>query len=121
MNVAALLWCAYVQGPQRGTLNIETNRLERLDHVAGADAAGADLDALDAAVPHCLDLLQVGVPGAAGLVVGVADVITEAGAFTTDFAYFGHDFIPPIELKHYFVSDCRTMRKKKVWHWLQNS
>jgi hypothetical protein len=75
------------------TLNLELH-LERFSHMAGADAARANLDASDRAVFNGLYLLQVGVPCPAGFVVGMADVVAEAGTLTTDFAYFGHIFIP---------------------------
>jgi hypothetical protein len=68
--------------------------LESLGDVTGADAAGADLDAPDGTVFHGLDLLQVRAPNLAGLVVGVADVIPEARAFTANLAYSGHFFVP---------------------------
>jgi len=61
--------------------------LECLDDVAGADAAGADLDALDAAVSKGLYLLEIRVPGSFGFIVGVAHVIPEARAFSAYFAY----------------------------------
>jgi hypothetical protein len=70
--------------------------LEGFLYVPGADAAGADLDAPDGTVPHGLDLLQVRAPDLAGFVVGVADVIPEARAFTAYLAYSGHFFYPPV-------------------------
>jgi hypothetical protein len=70
--------------------------LEGLLYVSGADAAGADLDAPDGTVPHGLDLLQIRAPDFAGFVVGVADVIPEARAFTAYLAYSGHSLYPPV-------------------------
>ena len=58
--------------------------------MTGADATGAHLDAPYGPLLDCLNLLQVRVPGSAGLVVGVTDVVTEAGAFAADFTSFGH-------------------------------
>jgi hypothetical protein len=58
--------------------------------MAGADAAGADLDALDAAVPEGLNLLKIRVPGSFGFIVGMAHVVPEARAFAAYFAHFGH-------------------------------
>jgi hypothetical protein len=79
-NVAALK--ALNQEPET------SNRLlERLGDVAGADAAGTDLDGLDGTVSDGLDLLEVGIPYGTGFVVGMADVVAEAGTFTTDCAY----------------------------------
>ncbi len=68
--------------------------LDGLGDVAGADAAGADLDGLDAAIPDGLHLLQVRVPRGAGLVVGVADVVTETGTFAADFTFSRHGSTP---------------------------
>jgi hypothetical protein len=68
--------------------------LECFGYVSGADAAGADLDAPDGTVSHGLDLLQIRAPNLAGSVVGVADVIPEARAFTAYLAYSGHFFVP---------------------------
>jgi hypothetical protein len=73
--------------------------------VAGADAAGADLDGLDAAVGNGLDLLKVGVPDGTGLVVGVAYVVAEAGAFSADFTYSRHIAIPPLITERIFLTD----------------
>ena len=53
----------------------------------GADAAGANLDGGDTAVFHRSDFLEVGKPDCTGLVVGVADIVTEAGAFSTNFTF----------------------------------
>jgi hypothetical protein len=61
--------------------------LQRLGDVSGTDAAGADLDGPDGAVPDGLDLLEVGIPYGTGFVVGMADVVAEAGTFTTYCAY----------------------------------
>ena len=63
---------------------------DSLDDVTGADAAGAYLYASDSALTNCLNLLQVRVPGTTCLVVCVADIISEAGTFSTDFTYSGH-------------------------------
>ena len=64
--------------------------LQRFYDVAGANATGADLDARDRSLPEGLYLLQVGMPGPASLVVGVTDVVTEAGTLAAYFTYFGH-------------------------------
>ncbi len=56
--------------------------------MARADAAGAYLDAADSAVIERFNLLQVRMPGAAGFVVCVADVIAEAGTFPAYFTEF---------------------------------
>ena len=58
--------------------------------MAGPDAAGANLNAPDGAVADSLDLLQIRIPDPAGFVVGVADIVAEARAFTTYFTYLGH-------------------------------
>jgi hypothetical protein len=56
--------------------------------MAGANAACANLDASNSAVLNGFYLLQVGIPDLAGFVVGMADVVAEAGAFTANIAYF---------------------------------
>jgi hypothetical protein len=61
--------------------------LERLGNVPGSNASGANLDAAHRTVVNCFYLLQVRVPGPAGLVIRMADIIAEAGAFSTYFAY----------------------------------
>jgi len=70
-----------------GTSNLELNS-ERLGYAAGADAAGAHLDATDGTIIDGFDLLQVRMPGPAGFVVRMADVVAEAWPFTANFAYF---------------------------------
>jgi hypothetical protein len=69
------------------TWNVELP-LKRLGYATGADAAGTHLDAADGTVVDGFDLLQIRMPGPAGFVVCMADVVTEAGAFTANFAYF---------------------------------
>jgi hypothetical protein len=69
------------------TWNVELP-LKRFGYAAGADAAGANLNAADGTVVDGFDLLQIRMPGPAGFVVGVADVVAEAGAFTANIAYF---------------------------------
>jgi hypothetical protein len=61
--------------------------LERLDNVAGTDAAGADLDGSDISVSDSFDFLEIRVPDGTGFVFCMADVVTEAGAFSTYCAY----------------------------------
>ena len=62
--------------------------------MTGADAASANLYASDSTLTNCLDLLQVGMPCATCLVVGMADIISEAGTFSADFTCFGHKLTP---------------------------
>lgn len=59
-----------------------------------SDASSAYLDAPDRTVADRLYLLQVRIPDPARLVVGVTDVVTEAGAFAADFTNFGHGVVP---------------------------
>ena len=66
------------------------SELERFGHVPGTDAAGAYLDAANGSLLNSLYLLQVGMPGPPSLVVGVADVVSEAGPFAADCTCFGH-------------------------------
>jgi len=69
---------------------VRLDRLNRFDHFSGAQAAGADLDALDHTVHQGTHTLNVGVEYAAGLAVGVADVIATHPAFATKITYVGH-------------------------------
>jgi hypothetical protein len=52
------------------------------------DAAGADLDAAHGAVVYGFYFLKVWMPGTPGLVVGMTDIISEAGTFPAYFAFF---------------------------------
>lgn len=65
-------------------------RSERLGDLAGAKAAGADLHAPDRTALDRFDLLEIGIPDAGGLIVGVADVISEARTFAADITDSGH-------------------------------
>ncbi len=56
--------------------------------MTGTDAAGTDPDASHRAVPDRFDFLQVRIPDPAGLVVGMADIITKARTFAAYFANF---------------------------------
>lgn len=72
--------------------------------MAGANAACANLDGFHRAVTDSLNLLQVRVPYAGGFVVGVAYVISEAGAFSAYFTNSGHGIILLVNLKQTFIS-----------------
>lgn len=63
------------------------SELQRLGYGAGPNAAGADLDTTHRTIVHSLNLLQVGIPGGTRLVVGMADIVTGAGAFAADFTF----------------------------------
>jgi hypothetical protein len=67
--------------------------LKCFGYMSGANAAGADLDALYRTVPQSLDFLQVRIPGFCRLVVGVAHIVTETGPLATYCTYFSHIFI----------------------------
>ena len=69
--------------------------LQSLDHMARTDAARAGLDGLDTSVSDSFDFLKIRVPHSTGFVVGVAHIVTETGAFTTDIAFSGHSIFPP--------------------------
>lgn len=76
-------------------MGLELNRMLRLTlkslgNRTGTNAAGADLDGLNGAVVDSLHLLQVGVPGGTGLVVGMAHIVAAAGAFAANFTFPGH-------------------------------
>ena len=54
----------------------------------GFDAAGTGLDFYGLTVFDALDALKVGVPAFLGLIVSVADVVTDKRFLATDIAYF---------------------------------
>ena len=62
--------------------------LEGFYNLIGTDAAGADLDASYGSVVNGFNFLKVRVPGTPGLVVSMADVISEARPFAANFTYF---------------------------------
>jgi hypothetical protein len=76
---------------------------ESFGYMTGANAAGANLDASDRALTDRFNLLQVRMPGAAGFVVRMADVVSEARTFAADFTNFRHD-IPPEILKRHLLT-----------------
>ena len=80
-----------------------TDESESFGYMAGADAAGANLDASDRALTDRFNLLQVRMPGTAGFVVCVTDIVSEARTFAADFTNFRHD-IPPEILKRHFLT-----------------
>src|SRR3990172_1762405 len=56
----------------------------------GLDTLGAGPDALGLAVQQDAEALEVGVPPPSGLIVRVADVVTEPRPFATDIADSSH-------------------------------
>jgi hypothetical protein len=64
------------------------------DDFAGLDAAGADADALAAAVGFGFDGLEIYIPAATGGVVCVRDVVAELRAFAAEITFVCHDFAP---------------------------
>jgi len=53
--------------------------------MTGADATGTDFNCSYTAVGNSFDFLKIWMPYGTGLVVGVAYVVAEAGAFAADF------------------------------------
>jgi hypothetical protein len=64
---------------------------ESFGYMTGANAAGANLDASDRALTNSFNLLQIRMPGTAGFVVCMADIVSEARTFAADFANFRHE------------------------------
>ncbi len=58
--------------------------------LSGPDAPGTHSDAFGLAVDDRPDALEVGIPAAIRLIVGVADVVSEDGALATDFTHSSH-------------------------------
>ena len=64
-------------------------------NISAAQASGADIHPLDAAVHHHTDTLHIGRPGGVGLAVGMADFVTIQCALATDLTELTHDHSPP--------------------------
>ena len=62
--------------------------------MTGTDAASAYFYASDGSLSNRFNLLQVWVPCTTCFVVCMADIIPEAGTFSTDCTYFGHKLTP---------------------------
>lgn len=62
----------------------------RLDHRAGTDTTGANLDTPHLAVFQRAHPLQIGIKTPFGLVVGMANIIAHLGPFATFFTYLAH-------------------------------
>lgn len=58
---------------------------ERFCNVTGADATCAHFYAPDSPLTDCLDFLKIRMPCSAGLIVCMADIVSEAGTFSADF------------------------------------
>ncbi len=68
--------------------DVKRNCLQGFGYKPGTDAAGTDFNRSNAAIVlDSLDFLKVRIPDGAGLVVRMADVVTEAGAFTANFTF----------------------------------
>jgi ribose 1,5-bisphosphokinase PhnN len=65
-----------------------------LHHAVGLDALGAHPQTGDLAVDQRAYGLEIGIPAAIALVVGVADVVTEAGSLATNVADTSHESEP---------------------------
>ena len=59
--------------------------------LAGAQAAGADVERLRGAVDYSLDTSDIGLPGTVGFAVRVGNGETELNGLSADFT-FCHDF-----------------------------
>ena len=60
------------------------------DDFVAFEATGADFHGFHRALVHHAQFFQVGVPPSSGGVFGVAHIITEHGAFITNFTSFRH-------------------------------
>lgn len=66
--------------------------LQCLGYVTGANATGTSLNGLNATICYGSDFLQVRIPYGTGFVIGVAYIVTEAWAFSTNITFSGHIF-----------------------------
>jgi hypothetical protein len=64
-----------------------------LGDFSAADAAGADLEGLAGRADDRVHRLEVGLPGALGLVVGVGDVVAYTTSLVTNIARTSHEKI----------------------------
>ena len=55
--------------------------------LTGTQATGANSDGLVRAVHNCLNLANVGLPGAVGLTVGVRNILSVHNTLSTDTAF----------------------------------
>ena len=77
------------QLPDTG-ISLAQKKLQGALHLTGTQATRADVDALDLAVDHSTDTLDIWLPLALSLQMGVADIIAAQLAFCTDFANTCH-------------------------------
>ena len=78
------------QNPSSYPLAFTTYLSGDFDDLAGTDASGASVNGLMCAIHKRPHPAQIGVPAAPGDVVGVADVVSIAGAFPTQIACTSH-------------------------------
>ena len=71
-----------------------TNTRSSAGNLTGTQATGANSDGLVGTVHDCLDLANVGLPGAIGLTVRVRDILTVNNTLSADTA-FCHYLTPP--------------------------
>jgi hypothetical protein len=66
----------------------ERDCLEGFSDESGTDAAGTDLYGRNAAVAfNSLDFLKIRIPYCTGFIVRMTDIVSEAGAFTTNLTF----------------------------------
>ncbi len=68
--------------------------LSGLFHFSCRDAGGTDRDAPGLAVDDATNFVNVRVESSVGDIMGMADFMTELGAFPAYFAFPGHDQSP---------------------------
>jgi hypothetical protein len=73
--------------------------------MTGTNAACACFDRHDAAIFNCFDLLKIRVPYGTGFVIGMAHIVTEAGAFTADITFSRHIFSSQLVAEKRFIAD----------------
>ena len=86
--ISILSWKGPRADCQRDMLSLGTVDL------TGTQATGANGDGLVSTVNDCLDLANVGLPGAIGFTVGVGNILTVNNTLTADTT-FCHDLTPP--------------------------
>ena len=72
-----------IDSASKTTANSESSH--RLRYLAGLETAGADFDPLHTTVDARPHSLKVGIPPPQSLIVGVANIMAEAGLFSANF------------------------------------
>ena len=69
-------------------MRLNVSDLEGFSYKSRTDTTSTDLDGRNAAVAFdSLDFLEIRIPNRTGFIVRMADIVSEAGAFSADFTF----------------------------------